>query len=374
MATTETPQLAPLLELALQYEPEAQNRVKQHWHVTFSRQRKMTVYSKRIMARVMEQIKDDDLQLREFYQLRVSSLVEGTENESQQYTLAKKALYELAAVQWEFEDLETNEWYLRHLLDSTKKRRVGIKDGIITILLNPELAPYFIQIAEQQYSTFKLDGYMGLHSWYSMRFFEILSAFRDTGWWEVSIEEYRLLMDCGPELDKFGQPKKDKKGKVKVKLASTKDLIAQTITGAQKELADTPFAFDYRPVLATAVKRGRPKIVALRFDLHHRQLTVIPPSWLTDKGAGPVINSLRGFKITDKNIALYLKTITLAGAKKLLREWQLKENSQQKIDDKTKYCNAVFVRVGKQMMADQKAEVLQARKHVQQALFPNLTN
>ena len=106
MATNETPQLAPLLELALQYEPEAQNRVKQHWHVTFSRQRKMTVYSKRIMARVMEQIKDDDLQLREFYQLRVSSLVEGTENESQQYTLAKKALYELAAVQWEFEDLE----------------------------------------------------------------------------------------------------------------------------------------------------------------------------------------------------------------------------------------------------------------------------
>lgn len=361
------------LDLGLQYEPEALNRVKQHWYVTFSRQRKMSVYSKRIMARVMEQIKDNDMQLRDFYQLRVSSLAEGTDLEGMAVnTQAKRALYELAAVQWEFEDLETGEWYLRHLLDSTKKQRVGIKDGIITILLNPELAPYFVQLAEQQYSTYKLDGYMGLHSWYSMRFYEILSAFRDTGWWEVPIEEYRMLMDCGPELDKGGQPKKDKKGKVKMKLANTADLIAQTVTGAQKELLSTPYAFDYRPVHDTVVRRGRPKIVGLRFDLHHKQITAVPPSWVADKDAGPVIASLRSFKITDKNIALYLKAITLAGAKKLLREWQLKENSQQKIDDKTKYCNAVFVRVGKQLIADQKEEALQARKHVQQALFTGL--
>jgi hypothetical protein len=43
-----------MLELDLQYEPEALARVKQHWAATFAHQRKISVYGKRIMARVME--------------------------------------------------------------------------------------------------------------------------------------------------------------------------------------------------------------------------------------------------------------------------------------------------------------------------------
>lgn len=359
-----------LLQLSLQYEPETSNKVKQHWYVTFSRQRKISVYGKRIMARVLEQIKDDDLVLREFYQLRVSSILEDTGMDtSSAHVFAKKALYELAAVQWEFEDVVTKEWYLRPLLDGTKDRRIGIKDGIITIILNPKLAPYFVDIAGQ-YSTYKLDGYMGLHSWYSMRFFEILSAFRDKGWWEVSIEEYRQLMDCGPELDKFGQIKKDKVGKVKMKLANTADLINQTIPGPQKELQTTPYAFSYHPLFDEVPRRGRPKIIGLRFELHHKLLTVIPATWLEDKDAGRVIASLREFRVTDKNICLYLKPLGLAGGRKLVKEWQVKEGSQRKIDDKVKYCNAAFVRQGKLAIEAQRAEALQARQHVQQALFP----
>ncbi|OGX87414.1 hypothetical protein BEN47_10820 [Hymenobacter lapidarius] len=334
----------------------------------------MSVISKRIMARVLEQIKEDDLELREFYQLRVTSLVEGTDMTVESaYTFAKQALYELARVQWEFEDVETKEWYLRPLLDGTKERRVGIKDGTITIILNPQLAPYFVNIAGQ-YSTYKLEGYLGLHSWYSMRFFEILSSFRVSGWWEVSLEKYREVMDCGPELDKYGQIKKDKAGKVKMKLANASDLIAKTVLGAQKELQTTPYAFDYHPVYEQErVGRGRRKIVGLRFDLQQKQLTAVPPSWLTDKDAGPVIANLRSFKVTDKNIALYLKTMTLAGARKLLYEWRIKENSQQKIDDKTKYCNAVFVRAAKVLIEERKELALADKRIAQQALFPGLT-
>ncbi|HLK96434.1 MAG TPA: replication initiation protein [Hymenobacter sp.] len=57
---------------------------------------------------------------------------------------------------------------------------MGIKDGVITIVLNPELTPYFVKIAGQ-YSTYKLDSYMRLHTWYAMRFYEILSSFQDSG-------------------------------------------------------------------------------------------------------------------------------------------------------------------------------------------------
>jgi hypothetical protein len=215
---------------------------------------------------------------------------------------------------------------------------------------------------------------MALHSWYSMRLFEILSAWRHTGWWEVSLEEYRQYMDCGPELDKFGQPKRTKTGELKMKLADTRDLIVKTVVGAQKELLATPYAFEYRPVYEQQrASRGRPKIVGLRFDLHHKQSTSIPAKWLTDAAISRVVTGLRNFKVTDKNIALYLKAISLAGAQKLLREWQLKELGQQRIEDKTKYCNAVFVRVGKEAIDKQQAEALQAKKYVQQALFPGLT-
>jgi plasmid replication initiation protein len=359
----------PLLEIDLQYEPEALARVKQHWAATFAHQRKISVYGKRIMARVMEQIKEDDLQLREYYQLRIASLVEGTDIDVvAAYSFVKKALYELAHITWEFESLDSNEWYTRHLLDTTKERRVGVKDGIITIILNPQLAPYFVQIAGQ-YSTYKLDGYMNLHSWYSMRFFEILSAFRDTGWWEVSVDEYRLLMDCGPETDRWGAPKKDKKGSPVMKYDDTNVLIKKTVLTAQKELEQTPCAFTYSLVLeASRTGRGRKKITGLRFELLHKQPTVIPASWLTDTILRPTIDRLREFKVTDRNIALYLKAMDVSEARKLVREWQLKENSQKKIDDKQKYCNAVFVRVGKQIMDQKKKDALSARQVVQAAL------
>lgn len=357
------------LQLALQYEPTGTNAVKQHKHVTFSRQRKMSVYSKRILARVLEQISEGDTELREFYQMRVTSILDGTDNNPHNaYSYSKKAIYELAHIQWEIEDLESNSYYVLSLLDTTKKRRVGVHDGVITIILNPELAPYFLNIAGQ-YSIYKLDGYMGLSSWYAMRLFEILSFWKDTGWWEVSIEEYRKLMDCGPELDKFGQPKKNKQGVVKMKLAKTTHLIDQTILTAQKELANTPYAFTFQPIYEVKQSKGRPKIIKLRFDLVHKQLTKIPPTWLADKNTGPVIRNLQEFKISEVNIAKYLGVLGQKECSKLLREWQLKENSDKKIDDRAKYCNAAFVRHAKALIEARQKEVLEAKEIAQHSLF-----
>ena len=104
----------------------------------------------------------------------------------------------------------------------TKDERVGYKNGIVTVLLNPQLAPYFIQIAH--YSKFQVESYMHLKSWYSMRFFEILSAFRDTGEWVVGLDEYRQLMDCWEQKDNYDRVKKDKKGNPVMKHPMTKDL------------------------------------------------------------------------------------------------------------------------------------------------------
>jgi hypothetical protein len=60
--------------------------------------------------------------------------------------------------------------------------------------------------------------------------------------------------------------------------------------------------------------------------------------------------------------------VGIGEARKLIREWQLKENSQKKIDDKQKYCNAVFVRVGKQIIEENKQQALSANRLMQAAL------
>jgi glutamate synthase domain-containing protein 3 len=51
--------------------------------------------------------------------------------------------------------------------------------------------------------------------------------------------------------------------------------------------------------------------------------------------------------VSEVNITRYAKAIGLEKAKKLLKDWQEEERSSKRIDNKEKYCNAVWVRVGK---------------------------
>lgn len=370
------PRAVPMLELDLKYEPEFRGEVKQHWNVTFAHQKKISVYGKRIIARVIDQIRDNDYQLREFYQLHISSILEGTDIDTETaYAKIKGALYELADVKWEFESIDHKEWYFRHLLDTTKEQRVGYKEGVITILLNPQLAPYLVKAAH--YSKFPLNGYMNLKSWYSMRFFEILAAWQDKGYWEVTVDNYRQYMDCWHEIDKRGQIKKDKSGQPLVKYANTRLLIANTMKEPEKELAGTDFEFTFTPIYETdRPGRGRKKIIRFRFELKKGAvLKDIPASWLEHVDTGSIIMRLREWKVTDTNIVKYAPILKQEGALELLKAWEAKNRSNRHIDDKLRYCNAAFVRAGKQALEDAKqakidakSEAAEAKLIVQQAL------
>jgi hypothetical protein len=150
------------IPLGLTYEPEHRDIIKQHWNVTFARQGRMSVAAKRIMARVIDQIRDDDHKLRPYYQFSIGDIIAGAGiTRETAYKDIQGALRELVAATWEFESLDGSEWYIRHLLDTTNyERPVGYKDGVVTVLLNPALGPYFIQIAH--YTKYQLNNYMNL--------------------------------------------------------------------------------------------------------------------------------------------------------------------------------------------------------------------
>lgn len=317
----------------------------------------MSVAAKRIMARVIDQIRDDEFTLRPYYQFRITDVAsEGGIAKGTAYHEAKTAIRELVKVVWEFESLDKKQWYARHLLDTTKEMPIGYHDGIVTVLLNPQLEPYFVQVAH--YSTYQLNNYMTLKSWYSMRFFEILSAYRDTGVWSPTMEQYRRLMDCWYELDKHDKIKTDKSGTPKLKYADTKDLIARTTVEPMAELAGTPLAFTYEPVYETNRQTtGRKKIVGFKFIMKKAQTGKIPEYWMNYPVVAKVVADLRSWKVTDKNIALYLEDIGTKAANKLIYDWQMKENSDDRMNDRVKYCNKVFVAMGKAAQERLKREV-----------------
>jgi plasmid replication initiation protein len=175
-----------------------------------------------------------------------------------------------------------------------------------------------------------------------MRLFELLSAFKDTGKWVVSIQEYRELMDCKEKYD------------------NTKLLLKYTLQEPLEELEKTDCAFEYKEIYnANHIGKGRKPVSALEFTLKKVKLKEIPASWYTfSDDHKRVLTSLKDkFKITESNITTYAPIIGIDGAKKLLREWEIKEASQKRIDDKVKYCNAVWVRVGKEVKKSQEMTV-----------------
>jgi plasmid replication initiation protein len=322
------------LPFELSKSPELKQYVKQHWNITFARQKKISVFSKRIMATVLAQINDTDTQLAPFYRFHVRDVATPDQDKTSIYKDIKKAFDELTDLKWLFEDISKETFTFRHLLN-TSDANLGYSQGWITVVLNPLLTPYFVALAKN-YTTYELKWYMTFKSWYSMRLFELLAAFKDTGVWVVSIEEFRDLMDC------------------KNKYPKVPDLLKYTLSEPLEELANTKYAFTYK-ALENEFKlgKGRKPIAALEFRLNQVEPVSIPKEWyqFSDEHRN-ILVELQKFKVTEKNIIRYAKVIGLNGAKKLLKEWKEKDKSNTRIDNKEKYCNAVWVRVGKECLKE----------------------
>jgi plasmid replication initiation protein len=334
MESKNSPQLC--LPFDLEKRHQFKDHVKQHWNVTFARQKKISVCAKRIMVMVLAQIRDNDFGFKKYYQMHVTDVVslENGGHIKSVYKEVKKAFEELTQQSWNFEDLDKGKFVPRHLLDTTKIEaedgfECGYDKGLITVVINPALKPYFVQLAH--YTTYEIKNYMTFKSWYSMRMFELLAAYKDTGVWIVSIDEFRKLMDC------------------EKKYSRVVDLLNRTLTEPLEELQNTRYAFTYEPMFEVGKKgAGRRAIVFIEFRLKKVEPKKIPSSWFEFSDEHKtILNGLKTFKVTENNIVKYAKAIGVEAAKKLLKEWQGKEKSDRKIDNKEKYCNAVWVRVGK---------------------------
>lgn len=305
---------------------------RQHWNITFGRQKKVSVMAKKIMAAVLSQININDKEFKPKYQFHVTDFSLKNQDESSLYKEVRKAFIELTTLQWLFEDIETKKFAPRNLLN-TSDISSGYDNGIITIVLNPILKPYFLELA--QYTTYELKWYMAFSSWYSMRLFEILSAYKDKGFWIVSIEEYRLIMDCENKY-------KD----------NNKQLITKTISEPLIELENSKMAFTVEEIKNKKInEKGRKSITHLKFTLKKVQKTKIPENIEIPLSTQKIIEKLKKrYLVSESNIVKYLNVIGTTDTRKLLASWDLKEASADPIRNKLHYCNKSFVDMGKKIL------------------------
>lgn len=342
----------PLEVVKSNLSPEYAEIVKQNWKITFSRQYLTSVTVRRVMGLIASQIKEDG-GVKEYYQITADKVIKETNlDKAEIYKQMKGVVYELSTVCYYIEDEETGAIIPRHLLDTTRfKNPAGYYDGKLTVAFNPQLKGIVDQLAH--YSKFELGAYMNYSSWYSMRLYELLYAFKDKNFIEFEIDKYREWMGCGIEWDRKGNPKYNSKtGKPKyLKYTQHADAIKKTTAEPFKDFQGMDLEFRVSPVYGSSVGRGRPAVVKVRFEFLNKTLSARErvQIWC---GNSPKFKEqycrLKDWKVSDENIVKYTKALGEIGIGKMLHDWQIKNlpDSKKPILSKEKYCNSEIIRIG----------------------------
>lgn len=182
------------------------DEVKQAWAVTFSKHADFSknIVAKRILTMALHKIgikaqkgdidianlATEDLTVNFTVKQYLSATDTGKGTSKSYFGLIKKGIEVLASVTVTMHNKETDKWFVVNVLDTSEKNVTNghLGNGEYRILFNP----VFLAVAGdlKQFSTFDFVGYMQLDSFYNQRLYELLSAWRDTGEWYVSVEDF----------------------------------------------------------------------------------------------------------------------------------------------------------------------------------------
>ena len=332
------------LDLFEQQENQIAKIVKQNYNITFSRQPKTGIYAKRIMSCILAQIKEDEA-LASYYRFHVSDVINPRDKGSEKpYGQIKKAMNELIKMSWAIED-KKKQIYKPYTLVATNNDDWGYENGYITVVINHKLEKHFIEMSH--YTTYERKYLMHFKEWYSLRLWELLSAFDDDGIWKPKIETFALYMDCK------GKYLKGNKGDKNREINASK-LISATTDTAKKAFEGTPLAFTVKGTIDKHDKSkssGRKKITHIEFRMHKRLKQIKldrKDIALTDEYKN-LLNELHSeWKVTQKQLKKYASVIGFKAASKLKYDWRVKQLSQHRITNLETYCTTAWNSVGRE--------------------------
>ncbi|MFW6224948.1 MAG: replication initiation protein, partial [Bacteroidota bacterium] len=271
--------------------------IKQHFNTTFARQGKTGVFAKRIFNLCLAKMDENSPKLEPVY-IPIKDIV--TKSELDEHyggsiiNLAKTGLTELGALSMWVVNKKGNLEF-NHFIESGSE--IIPSTGVMRIILNHRIKDYYKQL--KHYTIFELDMFMRVKSWYSQRFIEVLSTFRDNGFWLVSIDKYRDVM---------GTNYYNAKGKlIKQLYSKVKDLIQRTTKEPLEELKGTYLEIGKIEKIYDKTKtgKGRKPITHLKFYLQQKQIKKIPDAWRTNEYTKDIIEKMETYKIDEPKIVRF---------------------------------------------------------------------
>lgn len=118
--------------------------VQTHWTKNFLRKFSLEQPVHVLMARVLRQIREDSYSIREYYTF---PLEEVTTNKKTRIMQIRRAITQLSNVQLTFEMPQAGRVYFLSLVNGVEERRTGHNGTSVTILFNPQLYHYLLNIA-----------------------------------------------------------------------------------------------------------------------------------------------------------------------------------------------------------------------------------
>lgn len=175
---------------------------KQHNKITAARY-EYTVWEKRIIYQVIRHIQLSEQkgahQTNLFEDLIVRfSVNDILQGESTNYHVVKKAVRNLHSRTFEMENNDT--WLMVGFINWAEMKKGS---GHIEIEISKKILPYLRELASN-FTTYSPVVAMALKSIYSQRFYEFCSRFKDTGHWNVSIDDLRNMLKLDDKYQLYG--------------------------------------------------------------------------------------------------------------------------------------------------------------------------
>jgi hypothetical protein len=133
--------------LQLAYDLADFKLVRAHWTKHFLRRFGPGEPARALMARVLQQIRVDGYVVREYYVFPLDEVTIDSE-EATRDEQAYCALHQLDSVSFPFEMPTQKLYHLRNMLDSTQQRLSGYTSTSVTVLFNPQLRNYLLNVAQ----------------------------------------------------------------------------------------------------------------------------------------------------------------------------------------------------------------------------------
>ncbi|AKH22397.1 replication initiation protein [Sedimenticola thiotaurini] len=119
-------------------------------------------------------------------------------------------------------------------------------EGRVKLGFSPEITPYLTML-NKRHTTYQLNEVRGLGSAYSIRLYEMLARFRDTGWFAISVDDFKERLQLVGKYPRFS------------------NLKARVIDPAVKEIrAKTSLDVSWQPI-----KKGR-TVETIRFSFEEK--------------------------------------------------------------------------------------------------------